>query len=76
MVQEIIPVIHYLPCFGGVLSLCLFTGISVLGVYLFAPPLFSGAGCVPPTPSFVCVLLQFAVCFSVLWGSSVLDAAF
>jgi hypothetical protein len=44
LVQEISSVIHYLPCFGGGLSLCLFTGISMLGVYFFAPLSFSGEG--------------------------------
>jgi hypothetical protein len=63
-------------CFGGGLLLCLFTGISMLGIYLFALPSFSGAGCFPPVPSSEHVFLQFVVCFSVLHGSSVLDAAF
>jgi hypothetical protein len=59
LVQEISPVIHYLPCFGGGISLSLFTEISALGVYIFAVPLFSGAGCVPPAPSTVHILSQF-----------------
>jgi hypothetical protein len=46
LVQEIISVTYYLSCFGGGLLLCLFTGISKLGVYFFAPPPFSGAGSV------------------------------
>jgi hypothetical protein len=62
LVQEISSAIHYLLYFGGGLSLCLFTGISTLGVFFTLPP-FSGAGCVPPTFSTVCVLLQFAVLF-------------
>jgi hypothetical protein len=66
LVQEIISVILYLPCFGGGLSLCLFTGIYMLRVYFFALSPFSGAGCVPLAPSTVCVLLQFAVYFSAL----------
>jgi hypothetical protein len=49
-VQRISSEIHYLPCFGGGLLLCLFTGISELGAYFLAPPPFSGAGCVPPAP--------------------------
>jgi hypothetical protein len=49
-VQEISSAIRYLPCLGGGLSLCLFTGISTVGVYFFAPPTFSGAGCVLPPP--------------------------
>jgi hypothetical protein len=56
------------------LLLCLFTGISDLEVYFFASSPFSGAGCVPPALSTDHVLFQFAVCFSVLQGSSVLDA--
>jgi hypothetical protein len=36
VVQEISSAIHYLPCFGGGLLLCSFTGISTLGVYFFA----------------------------------------
>jgi hypothetical protein len=44
LVQEIISVIHYLPYFGGALSLCLFTESSALGVYFFALSPFSGAG--------------------------------
>jgi hypothetical protein len=67
VVQEISSAIHNLPCFGSGLLLYLFTGSSALGVYFFAPPPFSGTGCVTPTLS--------AVCFSVLWGSLVLDAA-
>jgi hypothetical protein len=44
-------VMHHLPCFGGDLSLFLFTESSVLGVYFFALPPFSEAGCVPlPSP--------------------------
>jgi hypothetical protein len=55
---------HYLPCFGGGLLLCLFTKSSALGVYFFVLPPFSGADCISPAPSAVCVLLQFIVCFS------------
>jgi hypothetical protein len=46
LIQEINSAIDYLPCYGGGLSLCLFTGVSMLGlgVYFFAPPPFSGAG--------------------------------
>jgi hypothetical protein len=73
LVQEIISVIHYLPCFGGGLSLCLFTGISALLVYFFALPPFSGAGCVPPTPV-VCALLQSLFVFQ-FCRAVVLDAA-
>jgi hypothetical protein len=65
----------YLPCFGGGLLLCLFNGIFELGVYFFALSPFSGAGCVLPACSADHVLFQFTVCFSVLQGSSVLDAA-
>jgi hypothetical protein len=35
-----------LSCFGGGFSLCLFTGISVLGAYFFAPPPLSQSGSV------------------------------
>jgi hypothetical protein len=42
LVQEISSANHYLLGFGGGL-LCLFIGISVLGVYFFALPPFSGA---------------------------------
>jgi hypothetical protein len=38
LAQEISSVIHYLPCFGGALSLCLFIKSSVLGFYSFASP--------------------------------------
>jgi hypothetical protein len=73
LVQEIISVIHYLPCFGGGLLLCLFTDSSVLSVYFFALPFISGAG-MSPAPFAVHARLQIAVYFSVLW-SLVLDAA-
>jgi hypothetical protein len=44
-------VIHNLLCFGGGLLLCLFSESSVVGVYFFAPPPFSGTGfSVPPPP--------------------------
>jgi hypothetical protein len=42
-VQEIISVVHWLSCFEGSFLLCLFTGISALGTYFFAPSPFSGA---------------------------------
>jgi hypothetical protein len=35
----------------------------MLGVYFFVPSPFSGAGCVPPSPSTDWVLFQFTVCF-------------
>jgi hypothetical protein len=75
LVQEINSMIHYLPCFGGGLLLCLFTGVSILGVYFFDSPPFSGIGCIIPTPAVVSVLLQFTVWFLLLQGSSVLDSA-
>jgi hypothetical protein len=46
----------------------------MLGVYFFVLPPSSVALCVPHTSSTVCVLLQLAVCFSVLWDILVLDA--
>jgi hypothetical protein len=48
----------------------------MLGVYFFVLLLSSGESCVPSTPSNGRVLLQFAVCFSILQGSLVLEAAF
>jgi hypothetical protein len=56
LVQAISFAIHYLPCFGGGFLLCLFTELSTLGVYFFALPPFSGAGCVPSGASTVHVL--------------------
>jgi hypothetical protein len=54
-VQKVSSAIQYLPCFGSGLLLFLFTGISVLEVYFFAPPPFSRAGSVfhPPPPLFM-----------------------
>jgi hypothetical protein len=73
---QISSAIHYLPCFGGGLSLCLFMESSALGVKFFAPPPFLwGRFSVPPVPSAVYDRLQFTVCLSVLWGSLVLDVA-
>jgi hypothetical protein len=76
LVQEISSAVHDLPCFGGGFSLCLFTGISTLGIYFFAPPPFSGAGTAfhQPLPA-VSVLCRFSIYFSVLRGSLALDAA-
>jgi hypothetical protein len=74
LVQEIISVIHYLLCFGGGLLLCLFTESS--GRLVLCPtPFLWGQFSMPPVPSVVHVWLQFAVCFSVLWDTLVLDAA-
>jgi hypothetical protein len=39
-VWEISSVVHFLSCFGGGFLLCLFTGISMLGTYFFAPSPF------------------------------------
>jgi hypothetical protein len=60
LVQEMIPVIHYLPCFGGGFLLCLFIGVSALGAYFFALPPFSGAGSVFHQPPLLSVC--YAVC--------------
>jgi hypothetical protein len=60
--------------FRGGLSLCLFTESTVLNLAHCPAPFLSWRFSIPPTPT-AHVLLQFAVCFSVLWGSSVLDAA-
>jgi hypothetical protein len=65
LAQGMSSVIHYMPYFGGGLLLCLFTGISMLGAYFFALLHFCQAGCIPPAPPAVCVVLQFTVCFSV-----------
>jgi hypothetical protein len=56
LVQEISSAIHYLPCFGDGFSLCLFTESSLLGVYFFAPPSFSGAGSVFHPPHLLSML--------------------
>jgi hypothetical protein len=45
--------------------LCLFTGISMLGVYFFAPPAFSGADSVFHQPLCCqCVVMVFCLLFS------------
>jgi hypothetical protein len=63
-VKEISSVVHYLSCFGGGFSLCLFTGISALGAYFFAlPPFFWGRFSVPSAPSADSMLLWFTGCF-------------
>jgi hypothetical protein len=79
LVQEIISVTYYLSCFGGGLLLCLFTGISKLGVYFFAPPPFSGAGSVfhllPPLSMFD-FSLQFVFQFcSIVWFRMLLSGS-
>jgi hypothetical protein len=73
LVQEITSVVHYLPCICDAFSLCLFTGISVLGVYFSDLSLFSVAVSVfhqPPLLS-VCydgLLFIFQFCGAVwLW---------
>jgi hypothetical protein len=75
--QEIISIDHYFPCFGGGFLVCLFTGISRLGTYFFAPPPFSVAGSVfcqiLPTP-IVSVLWWVTAYFSILWGGLTLGA--
>jgi hypothetical protein len=65
LVQEINSVIHYLPCFGGGLLLCLFTESSALGVYFFSPLFFSRAGSVfyPPL-SCLCFITVHSLFFS------------
>jgi hypothetical protein len=79
LVQEISPAINYLSCFRGAFSLYLFTGISTLGVYFFAPLLYSGSVSVfyqPPPLSmyydFLLFVFQFCgeVQFWVLLGGS------
>jgi hypothetical protein len=70
LVQEISSAIHYLPFFGGGFLLCLFTGISMLEVYFFAPPPFCGAGSVfhQPPPLSMCYdgsLFVFQFCGAV-----------
>jgi hypothetical protein len=64
LVQEISSTIHYLSCFGGGLSLCLFTGISTLGVYFFALSPFPGEGSVFHLPPPLSVLDYSSLFFS------------
>jgi hypothetical protein len=56
LAQEISSVIHYLPCFGGGLSLCLFTEGSVLGGLFLCLTPFSGADSVLHPPLMLSVL--------------------
>jgi hypothetical protein len=63
LVQEIISIIHYLPCFGGGFLLCLFTGIYGWGLFLCPVRFLRGRFSVPSAPSTVCVLWLFTVWF-------------
>jgi hypothetical protein len=65
------------PALGGVLSLCFFTDRTLCAesLVLCSTSSLLGRFRIPSTPSSVYVWLQFSVCFSVLWGSSVSNAA-
>jgi hypothetical protein len=53
-----------LPCFGSGFSLCLFTGVSTLEGYFFAPPPFCGAGSVYCQPPLLSVCYDSSLFFS------------
>jgi hypothetical protein len=77
-VQEIISVVYELSCVGIGFSLCLFTGISMLGVYFFAPSPFSGAGAVfhePPPLLPTIISVYDSTLFFNFVGSLALGAA-
>jgi hypothetical protein len=76
LVQEISSVIHYLPWFERwLIAVFVHWGFSAENLVLCLTTFLWGRFSVLPIPSAVHVWLQLAVCFSVLWGSSVWDAA-